>query len=204
MRTFQYHPTIVINHTDDTLMPDGVQDRRDLNLVCLDPAGDNVTPYKIEDDEGGVATSISPRCVPQTYTMATHALPPPPGYPTHLPRLYQTTNPIVPPKKESILSVARLERAVLTLEAKEALMGLYREDGKRWWQCAGQAGSVLGPLQGAGKLEGGAEGGPGIWVCGSFAYAGIPLLEGCVVSARNVVEQGVLKSEGVAVKSPPW
>jgi hypothetical protein len=30
--------------------------------------------------------------------------------------------------------------------------------------------------------------GPGIWVCGSYAYPGIPLLEGCVVSAKNVVE----------------
>ena len=29
------------------------------------------------------------------------------------------------------------------------------------------------------------------------AHSGIPLLEGCVVSARNVVEQGVLKSEGI-------
>jgi microfibrillar-associated protein 1 len=113
--------------------------------------------------------------------------------------LYQTTNPIIAPKEETILSVARLERAVLTVEAKEALKGLCRERDKRWWQFAEQAGSVLGPLQGGERGKG-----PGIWICGSFACGGIPLLEGCVVSARNIVEQGVWKNEGLRVMSPPW
>lgn len=195
LRAFKYRSTIVINHTDNTLCPDASQDIRDLNLVCIDT----------EDNESAVADTNDPNCVPSSYTMTTHVLTPPAHYPSHSPAVYQTTNPIIPPRNDSILSIARLERAVLTQEAKNALSGLYKEKERKWWQCAIQASSGLGPLQGAGKL--GAQGNdacPGIWVCGSYAYSGIPLLEGCVVSARNVVEQGVFESEGVALKDTIW
>lgn len=201
LRTFEYRTTIVINHTDGTLMPDDARDRRDLNLIYTDQEETddtltNARPMTV----GDVPTPAL--CVPPTYTMATHVLPRPKGYPVHSPAVYQTTNAIIPPREDSILSVAKLERAVLTVHAKEALKGLYREEGRRWWQCAGQAESRLGGLQGAGRL--GSEQGPGIWICGSFAYAGIPLLEGCVVSARNVVEQGVWRCEGITSSNPPW
>jgi len=189
LRTFQYCPTIVINHTDDSLMPDNIRDRRDLNLVRLhaDAAGVSVS------ESNGVKET---RCVAPGYTMATHVL----GRSGH-PTLYQTTNSIVAPREKSILSIAWLERAVLTLESKEALRGLSREAPRWWWQCPVQARSRLGPLQGAGRFKSGSKSGsPGIWICGSFASTGIPLLEGCVVSARNVVEQGVLACEGVQVK----
>jgi hypothetical protein len=180
LQAFQYRPTIVINHTDGTLLPDTPEDRRDLNLICLDTAS---CPKFSK-------TAAGPNCVSSSYTMATHVLPPPSAYPPHLPAIYQTTNPILSPCEDSILSVARLERAVLTIEAKNALPGLYREIGRKWWQCAVQGTGGLGPLQGAGKLSLVAEEtkGPGIWFCGSYAYPGIPLLEGCVVSAKNVVE----------------
>lgn len=189
LRTFQYHPTIVINHTDDALMPDNIRDRRDLNLVCLHPDAAAVSISATKEGKSAL-------CVAPSYTMATHVLRSRPGQPT----LFQTTNSIVAPREKSILSVAWLERAVLTLEAKEALRELSREEARRWWQCPVQAKNRLGPLQGASRLDsGGKGGGPGIWVCGSFASPGIPLLEGCVVSARNVVE-GVLTCEGVEVK----
>jgi hypothetical protein len=180
LQTFQYKPTIVINHTDGTLIPDTPKDRRDLNLICLDT----------ETCPNAAQETVASNCVPPQYTMATHILPSPINYPSHLPAIYQTTNPIIAPCRDSILSVARLERAVLTVEAKNALSGLHRETGRKWWQCAVQGTSGLGPLQGAGKLShiGEEAKGPGIWVCGSYAYPGIPLLEGCVVSARNVVE----------------
>lgn len=179
LRTFQYRPTIVINHTDGTLVPDTSLDRRDLNLICFDA----------ENSLSLLQEVAGTNCVPPSYTMATHVLPRPSHYPSHLPTVYQTTNPIVAPCEDSILSVARLERALLTVKAKEALSGLYRETGRKWWQCAAQATSGLGPLQGTGKLSSIAEeaNGPGIWFCGSYAYPGIPLLEGCVVSAKNVV-----------------
>jgi hypothetical protein len=180
LRTFQYRSTIVINHTDGTLMPDASLDRRDLNLICFDPENSLSLLQDVAADTN---------CVPPSYTMATHVLPRPSHYPSHLPTVYQTTNPIVAPCEDSIMSVARLERALLTVESKEALSGLHRETSRKWWQCAAQATSGLGPLQGAGKLSSIAEeaSGPGIWFCGSYAYPGIPLLEGCVVSAKNVV-----------------
>jgi hypothetical protein len=191
LQTFEYRHTVVINHTDDTLQPHNIRDRRDLNLIFLDTS--NSAKAKLA--KAGVHAPS--HCVPTTYSMATHVLPAPASYP----QVYQTTNPIIPPCEDSILSVAKLERAVVTLRSKKALSGLYLEESRRWWQCAGYGVSGLGALQGAGKLmEKDGQAIPGIWLCGSYAYAGIPLLEGCVGSARNVVEKGVLKSEGVAMK----
>ncbi|KAK0232813.1 splicing factor, Prp19-binding domain-containing protein [Armillaria fumosa] len=187
LEKFTYHSTLVINHTDETLLPDDTRDHRDLNLIYT-RTGASI-PTK----------TLSPRCLPSSYTMATHVLPRPPGFPAHLPAVFQSTDPIIEPREGRILSVARLERAVLTLESKQALKELYHAEGKTWWR--GPREEALGRLQGAGRLR---DGGPGIWVCGSFAYPGIPLLEGCVVSARLVVEQGLYKSEDVRVKHPPW
>ncbi|KAG6886722.1 hypothetical protein C0992_002668 [Termitomyces sp. T32_za158] len=194
LEKFKYCSTIVINHTDPTLLPDNPRDQRDLNLICLDQ--DAVT------DQGKSAFDWSAMTVPPSYTMATHVLCRPTGYPAHLPPVFQTTNPLISPEEGSILSVARLERAVLSVESKEALKGLYQEEGRKWWQCAGQGLARLGELQGAGRLAN--VQGSGIWICGSYVYAGIPLLEGCVVSARSVVEQGVYIAEGVTLISPPW
>lgn len=200
LKQFTYAPTIVINHTDDALLPDDPRDRRDLNLIYMDPSAVASTPSPpISPDSDD---NVSPRCVHPSYTMATHIIPRPSGFPSHLPAVFQTTNPIIPPKEGRILSVAKLDRAVLTVKSKRALKDLHVEVGRRWWQTAGQGSSRLGRLQGAGR--GSSDGGPGIWICGSFAYTGIPLLEGCVVSARTVVEQGILKSEGVVPRNPPW
>ncbi|KAF9014759.1 hypothetical protein BDZ89DRAFT_1076325 [Hymenopellis radicata] len=187
LENFTYSSTVVINHTDETLLPDDTRDHRDLNLIYT---SDTISPRKGTD---------SPRCLPPSYTMTTQILPPPKAFPSHLPRVFQTTNPTIEPKEERILSVASLERAVLSLSSKEALHGLYKkEKSNAWWR---EDKDTLGPLQGGGRLQ---SGGPGIWICGSYAYPGIPLLEGCAVSARLVVEQGILHSEGVAVKKAPW
>ena len=196
LKAFKYCASVVINHTDSTLMPDNARDRRDLNLICLDSASD-LARLKREDE-----FCENPEVLPASYTMTTHILTPPMGFPAHLHDIYQTTNPIIPPRSECVLSVATLERAIVTTKSKEALKGLYWEDGRKWWQCAGQGSVHLGELQGAGALS--SIKGPGIWICGSFAAAGIPLLEGCVVSARNIVEQGIWKAEGVQPKISPW
>ncbi|KAK0473547.1 hypothetical protein EDD18DRAFT_1323755 [Armillaria luteobubalina] len=178
LEKFTYHSTLVINHTDETLLPDDTRDHRDLNLIYTRTGASISTK------------TVSPRCLPSSYTMATHVLPRPPGFPAHLPAVFQSTDPIIEPREGRILSVARLERAILTLESKQALKELYHAEWKTWWR--GPREEALGRLQGAGRHR---DGGPGIWVCGSFAYPGIPLLEGCVVSARLVVEQGLYKSE---------
>ncbi|KAG7450733.1 uncharacterized protein BT62DRAFT_1072763 [Guyanagaster necrorhizus] len=187
LEKFTYRSTLVINHTDETLLPDDTRDHRDLNLIYT-RAGALIT-----------TKTVSPQCLPSSYTMATHILPRPQGFPAHLPSVFQTTDPIVEPREGRILSVAKLERAVLTLESKQALKEFYCAKDRKWWP--GPCEEALGRLQGAGRLR---DSGPGIWICGSFAYPGIPLLEGCVVSARLVVERGLYKSEGVRPKHPPW
>ncbi|KAJ3802562.1 hypothetical protein GGU11DRAFT_549248 [Lentinula aff. detonsa] len=194
LRQFTYCSTLVINHTDPSLLPDDIQDKRDLNLISLDR---NSHPSKTQEvDLSEVEDAWSLRCLPPSYTMATHVLTPPEGYPAHLTTIYQTTNPIIEPRESRILSVATLERAVLTVQSKQALKGLNVEYERKWWQGAGQGKSRLGPLQGARRGDE-LDQTPGIWICGSYAYSGIPLLEGCVVSAKNVVQQGIWKSEGV-------
>ncbi|KAL0576387.1 hypothetical protein V5O48_005608 [Marasmius crinis-equi] len=205
LRKFKYIPSLVINHTDGSLLPDDPQDRRDLNLISPDPTSfpSHFQAHETEAEMNYDSNSPSRnriRCLPPVYTMATHSLTPPSGFPSHLPPIYQTTNPIAAPKEKRILSVSTLERAVVTMESKQVLHELHLEPEKRAWQCAGQAKSELGPIQGAGKLQSSGndvDERPGIWLCGSYACSGIPLLEGCVVSAKNVVEQGIWESEGV-------
>ncbi|KAJ3849304.1 splicing factor, Prp19-binding domain-containing protein [Lentinula lateritia] len=198
LRQFTYCSTLVINHTDSSLMPDNIEDKRDLNLISLDRDAPSIVTdvKKVNSSETEVEDSWSLRCLPPSYTMATHVLTPPEGYPAHLPAIYQTTNPVIEPRESRILSVATLERAVLTVQSKRALKCLNVRHGRKWWHTASQRKSGLGPLQGA-RPGNELKQTPGIWICGSFAYSGIPLLEGCVVSARNVVEQGICNSEGV-------
>ncbi|KAJ7785717.1 hypothetical protein B0H16DRAFT_2662 [Mycena metata] len=181
---FHYIRTIVINHTDasSALLPPDPRDRRDLNLVTAAPSARDAVPW-------------SPHRVSPAYTMATQILVPPRALrDTLVEPVFQTTNPFVPVHEDRIVSVTTLERAVLTMSAKDALRGLYRETRRAWWQCAAEAESTLGELQGAGRRESDTR--PGIWLCGSYAYVGIPLLEGCVVSARNVY-WGICESEGI-------
>jgi microfibrillar-associated protein 1 len=200
LSAFRYTSTIVINHTDDSLIPDRPRNRRDLNLVTVDRgyAGEGSVVRRRSSFKGVPLTGL----VSETHTMATQVLPVPTGYAAELPQVYQTTNPIIAPREGSVVSVAVLERAVLTLEAKRSLQGLHQETGRRWWQCRVESSAKLGRLQGAGRMD--VRSVPGVWICGSFAYGGIPLLEGCVVSARTVVEQGLLASEGVEVENSPW
>jgi microfibrillar-associated protein 1 len=184
---FHYIRTIVINHTDDSgaLLPPDPRDRRDLNLVTA----------AASSAEAETSSSWSPHRVSPAYTMTTQILVPPPALKDEVAvSVFQTTNPFVEVHEDRILSVATLERAVLTMPAKEALQGLYRETRRAWWQSSAEAESSLGDLQGAGRRQSDAR--PGIWLCGSYAHAGIPLLEGCVVSARNVY-LGICESEGI-------
>jgi hypothetical protein len=186
LRAFQYRPATVVNHTDNSLLPDDDRDIRDLNLITL-------------NRNSNCENFLGKFSVSSAYTMTTHILPLPKGYPKDKPQVYQTTNPIIEPKKDCLLSVATLERAIVTMESRKALALLSVSETRRWWQCPYQATTRLGAVQGAGNGDS-----PGIWICGSYAHSGIPLLEGCVVSARNVVEQGILKSERVQWVHNPW
>ncbi|KAJ3576282.1 hypothetical protein NP233_g529 [Leucocoprinus birnbaumii] len=191
---FRYRSSVVVNHTDNTLLPDDIQDRRELNMIYYH--GHELS-FSEKHSQGDPSV-----CVSSSHTMTTHILPKPEGYPAHLPTVYQTTNPIIPPRRDAILSIARLERAVPTVEARKALRALCEIKDRRWWECPAVARTKLGPLQGAGRVFGRRS--PGIWICGSYAFPGIPLLEGCVVSAKNVVVQGILQCEGTELLEEPW
>ena len=186
LKSFQYRQSVVVNHTDNSLLPDDERDIRDLNLITLNRNSN----YENLSEKFRASSG---------YTMTTYVLPRPEGYPKNEPQVYQTTSPIIEPKKDCILSEATLERAIVTMESKKALASLFVSETRRWWQCRYQATTRLGAAQGARDGDS-----PGIWICGSYAHSGIPLLEGCVISARNVVEQGILKSEGVQWVHKPW
>jgi hypothetical protein len=108
------------------------------------------------------------------------------------------------------------------VESKEAQKGLFVGKFRRgWWGRMCKDGVQLGYLQGVGrsagtgkkpsinvepaakekKVEADEVVVPGLWVCGSYSYPGIPLLEACVSSAKEIAENGLMPSEGVYQKS---
>ncbi|KAH8992089.1 splicing factor, Prp19-binding domain-containing protein [Lactarius akahatsu] len=183
---FEYRKTVVVNHTDDCLLPANHSDRRDLNLVSSSSSLAGVDGKSAVADTNGLL-------LPPAYTMATHILPRPtdraPGV-----TILQTTNPTIAPRPGSVLSVAHLERALVTRMSKAAVRSLCAEKDDR---------VNVGALQGAARREHGSSA-AGIWVVGSYAHSGIPLLEGCVASAREIVERGILRCEGASVHDSPW
>ncbi|KAG8689521.1 hypothetical protein FRC11_002174, partial [Ceratobasidium sp. 423] len=171
LELFRAHKAIVITHRDASVLPSHRNDWRDLNLVLE-------TSEPVHRDEKALSTTmLAPGCV-----MATHIFPTPSG-----PPLCQTTNPVLPVHTKSILSQSTFDRSVLTVESKVARDSFCRPLGDGEW--------TRGNLQGLSMHE--TEKSPArIWLCGAWAYGGIPLLEGCVGSAEIVV-QGILKSEGL-------
>lgn len=186
MQTVRYCKAIVINHRDEQVLPPDPASRKDLNLVS------GLGPYGKEG-----AANKSTDVLPTSYTMTTHRIFSDETQTASA--VYQTTNPTVKISPKDILSTSIMERAVLTVEGKRALeqLSVARKVQSRWWWFKDTTKTTLGPLQGAGCLNPQSKDVPGIWICGSYAYHGIPLLEGCVGSAKDIVEQGILPSEGL-------
>ncbi|KAI9512288.1 splicing factor, Prp19-binding domain-containing protein [Russula earlei] len=183
---FEYRQTVVVNHTDDSLLPVDPRDRRDLNLVTISTSHGSVQGKFVSANSTGLE-------LPSTYAMTTHLLPRLAGKAAGK-AILQTTNPTIAPRPGSILSVSRIERALLTRRSKAAVRSL----------CADEEDAVgVGALQGTARRELG-DAAAGLWVVGSYVCHGIPLLEGCVVSAREIVERGVLRCEGGSVHGSPW
>ncbi|KAH7345149.1 hypothetical protein B0J17DRAFT_30410 [Rhizoctonia solani] len=170
LKLFRVHKSIVITHRDASVLPSHQNDWRDLNLVLE-------TSKSVQRDEKTANTTmITPGCA-----MATHIFSTPSSSP-----LCQTTNPVLPVHPKSILSQSTLDRSVLTVESKIARDSFSQPLGNDTW--------TQGPLQGLSMHET-EKSAARIWLCGAWAYGGIPLLEGCIGSAEIVV-QGILKSEG--------
>ncbi|CBQ69629.1 conserved hypothetical protein [Sporisorium reilianum SRZ2] len=217
---FKYERSVVVNHTDRALLPRDRADWRDLNLVSpsqrrggakqawvgrrrgsadsdwTDENGD-ATDASASNDTlwslSGGATSHTQMKAAGAYTMATHVLAlPPPATQSDL-LVMQTTNPLptLHPRPATVLSRSTFERAVIDVDAHLArsLLFHFSQDGKL--KTAGGRTLALGSLQQQKRAR--------VWVCGSWAV-GIPLLEGCVVSARLVAEE-IMRREGVEVST---
>lgn len=172
---FQYDTSLVINHKDTNLLPRDRSAWRALNMAVLDKS------ITLKDTH---TADIIP--YPHDTTMTTHILNMTHADMDHDTFYLQTTNPIAAPKPESILSVSWFQRATVTLDSKEALKDLF---------CSSSShphGKTLGDRQGKARL----------WFIGSYAWTGIPLLEGCVVSAEKVVVEGIGRREGLDVVVP--
>ncbi|KAF9366640.1 hypothetical protein BGX34_011679 [Mortierella sp. NVP85] len=96
-------------------------------------------------------------------------------------KFLQTTNPIFQPRPETVISSAWFERAVVNPESMKAVDELNKQMEEQTDRLR------------ASVSEGTETAVPSIsdrvWFVGSYAYPGIPLLEGCVVSAVQVMER---------------
>lgn len=171
-----YRDTIVVTHRDRAVLP-VPSDVRDINLV--QPMVPDVPGDTTPELESGASSAASSPC--PTPCGISPFFAPEQGYtmathvvaPPGVEPVLQTTNPAIPIGGE-LLGIARLERA-LPLDDDSTLAGL--RPSRR-----------LG------------EGRPRVFLAGSYAYPGIPLLEGCVGSARRVVEDML----GREVRSINW
>ncbi|KAK9893699.1 FAD/NAD(P)-binding domain-containing protein [Cystobasidium minutum MCA 4210] len=169
---FSYTTSIVINHYDEeNTLVEARSDRRILNLGRWSQQ-DIASSLKLQETKLDRTKRLS-----KDYIMATHDLSilhPDCRSPSTGAALLQTTNPTIEIKEDNIVSSQVFERAIMTLESKRTLKTFMRypnTDGSEKKGCEAA-------YQGLG----------GIWFVGSWAAEGIPLLEGCVVSAERAVE----------------
>ncbi|KAF9957436.1 hypothetical protein BGZ72_001812 [Mortierella alpina] len=102
-------------------------------------------------------------------------------------KFLQTTNPIFPPRPETVIASAWFERAVVnpqSVKAVDELQLQMEQQTARWINRNRQNKSDdldqnQAPVPTSDR----------VWFVGSYAYPGIPLLEGCVVSAVQLMER---------------
>ncbi|WFD32472.1 hypothetical protein MSPP1_003520 [Malassezia sp. CBS 17886] len=185
LQCLKYEQSTVVCHTDVSILPQSTVLWRDLNLV---------SPKPLPPQQNAAART----------TMATHIVWRKPAQERNARVILQTTNPLpwLFPHEDSWLSKSTFDRFVLTLTGRRARQHFFRTaadapsgKARRWSLLRDDAmhGS-LGPLQGR-PHSADARLGPGIWLNGSWSF-GIPLLEGCVTSAR-LVAASLLEAEGL-------
>lgn len=139
-----------------------------------------LSPNKTQWQALNLVSPLNPKGTDPTYTMATHIV----GRFEDM-VIMQTTNPLpwLFPEESKCISQSTFERFVLTLEGRKARELFFDRDATKSRQ------PMLGALQGPpGQGHNGVCKSPGIWFCGSWSY-GVPLLEGCVTSARLVTDR---------------
>lgn len=214
----RYEESIVINHSDRSLLPNNKNDWRDLNLVSANVIEqDEKFQFLASKKHGGRSA------------MATHIIQHSKNDNNDDHLILQTTNPTIWPKKEKIISSSNFVRA-LTPISKEAIDGLFEWKSFNLtfrqrlmlilklisdfeWRTKSDDFSTslsihsdwltnffsiangkkhslrLGKSQSNRSLQSiNLQSSGNIWLCGSYAQ-GIPLLEGCVTSSMLVVNE---------------
>ncbi|KAL0253621.1 hypothetical protein I308_100996 [Cryptococcus tetragattii IND107] len=155
LQTVKYRETIVVNHTDASILPP-LADRRDINLYLP------LEPCSLPEIHSSPSSPYFKPTSDSIYAMATQIIYPKScdGQP-----VLQTTNPVISIGSKRVLRVSKLERALAISNPHETLPLLQPHS--------------LNAL---------------IYLAGSYVYPGIPLLEGCVGSAKDVVKS-ILEGE---------
>ncbi|KAF9949852.1 hypothetical protein BGZ70_001600 [Mortierella alpina] len=108
-------------------------------------------------------------------------------------KFLQTTNPIFPPRPETVIASAWFERAVVnpqSVKAVDELQLQMEQQTARWISRNGQHSSDdQDQRQSHSQSQNPVPTSDRVWFVGSYAYPGIPLLEGCVVSAVQLMER---------------
>ncbi|GAA6025064.1 hypothetical protein JCM11491_006058 [Sporobolomyces phaffii] len=185
------------------------------------PSSSVETTHVVSSHPSLVSSSSSPSSSHHVATRTTKPGPERSDVPLHL---LQTTNPLRPVRPDAILSSSWFSRAFVTRESKAVLpLFLLGGDGRGVTDSGGRRG-LQGHLLGArttlsdendgrgevgrtgdgeGQREGEGRRAGGVYFTGSWCERGIPLLEGCVTSAENVVRD-VLEREGVSMRPRDW
>ncbi|GAA6039886.1 hypothetical protein JCM8097_006783 [Rhodosporidiobolus ruineniae] len=201
LRSFTYARTLVVTHTDTSVLPPAEGDRRDLNLAVFDDAAaveaatrmkksekrekEHEDEQDDDDEEGDVLPPSSVQTthiLPQSHSFCPASSSSPSLGTDKRPLVLQTTNPLVPIDPDQVLSKTWFSRAVVNAQS-QAVVPLF---------TAFPSSPAAGPasLQGLSLSSGGKgpSSQPGaLWFVGSYLAPGIPLLEGCVTSAEGVV-----------------
>lgn len=185
LNCFKYCKTLVVNHVDESVLPDQVEDWRDLNFTnstrsvphtqhalssdilqtktsSQSRSKMNTKPKKALDHQRSKTDEIFDK---DSYWMSTHII----HHPTSSndgQLLLQTTNPIQAIDRSKIINQVWFNRVLVDDQSRRAVQEL-RSDSK------------LGLHH--------------IWFTGSWFTEGIPLLEGCVSSSEFVIKRLVLK-----------
>ncbi|KAF9303077.1 hypothetical protein BGZ74_004396 [Mortierella antarctica] len=108
-------------------------------------------------------------------------------------KFLQTTNPIFQPRPDTVISSAWFERAVVNPESMKAVDELNELMDQQAERVLSSSSSSSSPSEGKAQMS------DRVWFVGSYAYPGIPLLEGCVVSAVQVMERIMSSERGHAL-----
>jgi hypothetical protein len=195
----------VVTHRDETIPPPQ-PDLREINLVLpLTPPGASsdsgsgtptLSHSPTPTESSYPPTPIDGDCFARTpyfpprhdavYTMATHVMHPPASLRGKVAPVLQTTNPVVPIDPAFVLGIARLERCVHHYHLNkidEDWMVILIVIRALPLSTPGPTLANLHP-----PIPDGAHA-PLVHLAGSYAYPGIPLLEGCVGSAVRAASE---------------